>query len=120
MPVLPIDVDRPSAFRSTNAQLADVLDMPNVRGYLATIDRTMRTTSLTADYAIALGLIAVHEARCGALDEHLRLGAETFDAEEFADLVAAALAWLLPLVLRIEQARDERDDEDARDDFVDD
>lgn len=69
-----------------------------VQGYLRTLDEVLVLNDLTIDRALAIGFLVVREARAGRLDEHLAIGAKTFDADEFADLAAAALAFLLPLV----------------------
>jgi len=72
------------------------LDAPQVRLYLDALDKEAPGLDLTWDRAIVAGILAATEARAGRLQHHREVAAVTFDSDEYATLIAAALVFLLP------------------------
>lgn len=76
----------------------ELREHPRVQLYFQLLNDEAPGLDLTWDRAIAIGFL-VSETRAGRLDEHRALAAQTFDADEFDTLIAAALAVLAPISL---------------------
>lgn len=90
------------------AKLEVLLSHPAVQGYLSAVQTEAPGLDLTVDRCVAMGFLAVREARAGRLDEYRSIAGRTFDLDEHDTLVAAGLAFLLPLILAGEAANPRR------------
>ncbi|MGT2426599.1 hypothetical protein [Amnibacterium kyonggiense] len=87
-----------------DARMEVLLAHPAVQGYLHTVEREAPGMDLPLAHCLAMGFLAIRETRAGRLHEYRALAMRTFDLDEHDVLIAAALAFLLPMVEAGERA----------------